>query len=100
MTDQSNNVYSGTPCINFDQTLWLKAVNIITEKPLHVLPRLGRFHTLMRFYESNGTSMKGSGFSEFLEVVHGKNSVQHIISRQAIIRALRDRFLLQSALRL
>ena len=80
--------------------MWLKAVEIITEKSLHILCRLGDFHTLMSFLGSIGTSMKGSGFSECVQVKYGENAVQLIVSGKAIARALRGHFLLQSALRL
>ena len=98
--DQSKKANSGSPCITFDQPLWLKAVEIITEKSLHILCRLGGFHTLMCFLGSISTSVKGSGFSECIQVVYGKSAVQHIVSGKAIARALRGHFLLQSPLRL
>ena len=47
--DQSKKANSDSPCITFDQPLWLKAVEIITEKSLHILCRLDGFHTLMSF---------------------------------------------------
>ena len=98
--DQSKKANSGSPCITFDQPLWLKAVKIITEKSLHIPCRIGGFHTLMSFLGNIGTSMKGSGFSESMKVLYGENAVQHIVSGKAIARALRGHFLLQSALRL
>ena len=85
--DQSKKANSGSPCITFDQPLWLKAVEIITEKSLHILCRLGGFHTLMSFLGSIGTSMKESGFSECMQVVRGENVVQHIVSGKAIATA-------------
>ena len=100
VTDQSKKANSGSPCITFDQPLWLEAVEIITEKSLHILCHLGGFLTLMSFLGNIGTSMKGSGFSECVQVVHGENTVQLIVSGKAIARALRDHFLLQSVLRL
>ena len=54
----------------------------------------------MSFLGSTGTSMKGSGFSECVQVVYGENAVQLIVSGKAIARALKGHFLLQSALRL
>ena len=89
---QSKKANSGSPCITFDQPLWLKAVKIITEKSLHIPCRIGGFHTLMSFLGNIGTSMKGSGFSESMQVVYGKNPVQHIVSGQAIARAFRGIF--------
>ena len=97
---QSKKANSGSPCITFDQPLWLKAVEIITEKSLYILCRVGGFHTLMSFLGNIGTSMKGSGFSESMKVLYGENAVQHIVSGKAIARALRGNFLLQSAFRL
>ena len=98
--DQSKKANSGSPCITFDQPLWLKAVEIMTEKSLHSLCCLGGFHTLTSFLGSIGTSMKGSGFSECKKVVRDEIAVRHIVSGKAIARALRGHFLLQSALRL
>ena len=89
---QSKKANSGSPCITFDQPLWFKAVEIITEKSLHILCRLGGFHTLVSFLGSIGTSMKGSSFSECMQVVHGENAFQHIVSGKAIARALRGHF--------
>ena len=100
VTGQSKKANSGSPCITFDQPLWLKAVKIIAEKSLHILCRVGGFHTLMSFLGNIGTLMKGSGFSKSMQVVYGENAVQHIVSGKAIARALRGNFLLQSAFRL
>ena len=41
--------------------------------------------------------MKGSGLSECLQMVYGKNTIIHILSRKVISRSLRAHFLLQSA---
>ena len=68
--DQSRKANTGTPCITFDQPLWLKAVAIITERSLKILCRLGGFHTLMSYLGSIGNAMKGSGIVECLQV-HG-----------------------------
>ena len=97
---QAKKTNTCSPCITFDQPLWLKAVQIITEKSLHILCRLGGFHTLMSYLGSIGNSMKGSGISQCLQVVYGENAVKHMVSGKAIARALRGHFLLQSALRL
>ena len=96
--EQSKKADSGTPCITFDQPLWLKAVEISAAKSLNILCRLGGFHTLMSFLGSVGTVMKGSGLSECFQVVYGENAVTHILSGKAVARALRAHFLLQSAL--
>ena len=96
--DLSNRYGMGTPCITFDQPLWIKAVEIATDKSLNIVCRLGGFHTLMSFVGSIGTLMKGSGFTECLQIIYGENTVIHIESGKAISRSLRGHFLLQSAL--
>ena len=88
----------GTPCITFDQPLWIKSVEITAEKSLDILCRLGGFHTMMSFLGSVGTLMKGSGLSECLQEIYGENAVTHIESGKAVSRALRGHSLLQSAL--
>ena len=96
--EESKKANCGTPCITFDQPLWLKAIEISTEKSLNIVCRLGGFHTLMSFLGSTGTVMKGSGLQECLQLVYGENAVTHILSGKAVSRAIRAHFLLQSAL--
>ncbi len=87
-----------TPCITFDQPLWIKAVEIIKAKSLNIVCRLGVFHTMMSFMGSIGSMMKGSGLEEALETVYGPNTVVHMISGKAISSALRGHFLVEAAL--
>ena len=47
-----------TPCITFDQPLWLKAVEITKSKSMNVVCRLGGFHLLMSFLGSIGKVME------------------------------------------
>ena len=82
-----------TPCITFDQPLWLKAVEIIEAKSMSIVCRLGSFHTMMSFMGSIGSMMKGSGLEEALETVHGPNAVIHMISGKAVSRVLQWAFL-------
>lgn len=92
-------LYDGlTPCITFDQPLWLKATEIIKAKSLQIVCRLGGFHTMMSFLGSIGTMMKGSGLSECLETIYGANAVKHMMSGKALSRALRGHFLIESVL--
>ena len=81
-----------TPCITFDQPLWLKATEIIQAKSLQIVCRLGGFHTMMSFLGSLGTMMRGSGLSECSEMIYGANAVKHILTGKAIVRALRGHF--------
>ena len=87
-----------TPCITFDQPLWIKAAEITKAKSLNIVCRLGGFHTMMSFMGSIGSMMKGSGLEEALETVYGPNAVAHMISGKAISRALRGHFLVEAAI--
>ena len=83
---QAIHLNTPTPCVTFDQPLWLKAVEIIKAKAMNTVCRLGGFHTLMSFLGSIGSMMKGSGLEEVLENVYGPNAVKHIISGKAYAR--------------
>ena len=95
---QAQQLNIPTPCITFDQPLWLKAVEIVKAKSLNIVCRLCGFHVMMSFIGSIGSMMKGSGLEEALETVYGSNAVTHMISGKAISRALRGHFLVEAAL--
>lgn len=95
---QAEKLDISTPCLTFDQPLWLKAVEIIKAKAMNIVCRLGGFHTLMSFMGSIGSMMKGSGIEEALETVYSSNVVTHIISGKAVSRALRGHILIEAAL--
>ena len=67
-----------TPCITFDQPLWLKAMSIIKEKDLDIVCRLGGFHMLMSFLGGIGKLMVGSGLEEVFEEIYSEDTVKHI----------------------
>ena len=69
-----------TPCITFDQPLWIKAVEITKAKSMNIVCRLGGFHTIISFIGSLGTMMKGSGMEEIFGIVYDKNTVTHMIT--------------------
>ena len=98
MINQAARLNITTPCITFDQPLWLKALEIIKLKSLNAVCRLGGFHTLMSFLGSIGSVMKGSGLSDVLETVYGPNAVVHMTSGKAVARALRGHYLVEAAL--
>ena len=87
-----------TPCITFDQPLWLKAMGIIKEKDLNIVCRLRGFHMLMSFLGSIGKLMIGSGLEEAFEEIYSEDTVKHIFSGKAVARALQAHMLTQSAL--
>ena len=82
---QAKKLNIPTPCITFDQPLWLKAVEIITAKSMNIVCRLGGFHTMMSFLGSIGSMMKGSRLEEALENAYGPNAVTHMISGKAFL---------------
>ena len=94
---QAEKLNIPTPCITFDQPLWLKAMEIIRAKSMNIVCRLGGFHTMMSFMGSIG-SMKGSGLEEALQRAYGPNAVTHMISGKAVSRALCGHFLVEAAL--
>ena len=95
---QAKKLNIQSPCITFDQPLWIKAVEIIKSKSMNIVCQLGCFHTMIRFMGSLGTIMKGSRFEEALGCVYGPNAVTHMMSGKAVSRALRGHFLLEVAL--
>ena len=96
--EQASRLNLVTPCITFDQPLWIKAVKIIMSKNLNIVCRLGGFHMLMSFLGSIGSLMDGSGIAELLETSYGPNSVNQMLSGKAVSRALRGYFLADAAL--
>ena len=95
--EQALNLGITTPCITFDQPLWLKAVDIMKSLNLEIVVRLGGFHMLMSFLGSIGVSMEGSGLQEVLSEIYAENVVPHLFSGKAIARALRGHFLVHAA---
>jgi len=87
-------------CITLDHPLWLKAVDIIESENLHIVCRLGPFHTMMSFLGSLGSLMAGSGLAEVMECCYGRNTVSQMLSGKAVKRAVRGHFLVDSALRI
>lgn len=74
VTDQATRLNIGKPALSFDQTLWLKATEIINAKSIKIVTILGGFHLMMSVLGSIGTSMKGSGISEPPQNACGKKS--------------------------
>jgi hypothetical protein len=98
VAQQTEKLNIETPCITFDQPLWLKATEIVQATVMNVFCRLGGFHMLMSFIGSVGSVMSGSGLSDVLEVIYGPNAVCHMLTGKAYARALRGYLLLDAAL--
>lgn len=96
--EQSKRLNVTTPCITFDQPLWVKAYEIAVEKSLSVLFNLRGFHTLMSYVGSIGALMDGSGLDVALQTIYRENPVQYMLHGKAIARATRGRVLVEAAL--
>ena len=68
-----------TPSTTLDQSLWLKALEIITTKKLNIVPLFGGFHILMSFHGSIRTIMVVSGTDKLFENIYGKNAVKNML---------------------
>ena len=98
MISQPKKLKVHTPCVTFDQPLWLKTFNFVHAENLQIVCRLGGFHTLMSFLGSIGTLMKRSGLGDLFAEVYAENRVTHMISGKAIARATRAHILAESSL--
>ena len=96
MQEQAKILNIVTPCITFDQPLWLKAVKITKSKSINAVCRLRGFHLLMSFLGSIGKVMECSAISELFQVVYSSATAVHMMSGKAYARALRAHFLVQS----
>jgi hypothetical protein len=63
-----------------------------------VILRLGGFYTCVSFLGCIGKLMSGSGLRQVLEVAYAPNSVDPMLSGKAYARAIRDHFLVDTAL--
>ena len=72
-----------TPCVTFNQPLYIKAVDIVNSATLNVIVRLGGFHTLMIFLGSIGCLMGGSGLEDIFELNYDTQIVGHILGGKA-----------------
>ena len=86
-----------TPVVTFDQSLFWKASQVQYEvSDRHsiqdVVLLLGIFHTFMNLLGATGTLVDGSGLTDILETIYGKNSVVHM-SGKATQRSFRGHLL-------
>ena len=85
--------YGVVPVVTFDQSLWYKAIIIIENEEessslRSILLTLCGFHTLMSFLGCVGHLMQVTGLREILRKVYEGNTVAHILSGNAVTRAL------------
>ena len=86
--DQAMRLNTEIPVLTFHQPLWLKDTDIINAKSINAVLILDGFHLMMRFLGIIGTLMKGSGISEAVQIVYGKNAGEHMMSGKAVTRAV------------
>jgi len=98
VSDQAKSLGLPTACIRFDQPLYIKALNVTLKAQLYVVVRLGGFHTLMSFMGSLGHVMCGCGIEDVLLLLFGENTIEHVLSGKAYMKAIRAHFLIQGAL--
>ena len=96
--EQARKINIDTPVVTFDQSLSIKAMEIVTTLNILMVILLGGFHKMMIFAGSIGTLMKGSGFDVALEIIHGQVSVRYMLSGKAIAMFIQGNFLVESAL--
>ena len=95
--------YNAPPVITFDQPLFWKASEIISQAPENSLIRqvgliLGSFHTLMNLLGAIGTLMDRNGLKDILETIYAENAVVHMLSGKAVQRSLRGHLLVSQCL--
>ena len=96
--EQAEQLNIVTPCVTFDQPLYIKADDIIKSATLNVIVRLGGFHTLMSFLGSIGCLIGGSGLEDIFELNYCPQTVGHILNGKAVSIAIHAHFLLEAAL--
>ena len=87
-----------SPCITFDQLLFIKTFEISKAKDMNIVIRLGGFHLLMSFLGKIATVMEGCGSPETMKTIYAPNSVVHMLEGKAYARALRCHFLTETSL--
>ena len=91
------------PIITFDQPLYWKAAEIITDAPeasqlKNIVLMLGCFHTFMNLLGAIGKLMEGTGLTNIMEVVYGENAVHHMMTGKSVQRAFRGHLLVDRCL--
>ena len=97
--DQSSKLTIPTPpAVTCDQSLFVKAYEIVSFMKMNIIIRLGGFYQLMSFLGSIGYMMDGSGLRNAPESVYASITVGHMMTGKAYARALRGHFLASALL--
>ena len=85
--------------MTFDLPIWLKAVNIIKQANLPVIPRLGGFHLLKSYLGSIGNIMKDSGLLDVIQLIYpGSTTASHIMDGGCFDKAIRAHLFIGAAI--
>ena len=95
---QARQLNIPTPCVTFDQPLYIKAFEIVDAKDMKIVLKLGGFHMLMSFLGGIGTVMDGSGLREAMETIYAGHTVNHMLDGKAYARAVRCQFVIAASL--
>ena len=91
---QAQQLNVPSPCITFDQPLFIKAFEISKAKDMNIIVRLGGFHLLLLFFGGIRIIMECCGLAETMETIYALNSVVHMLEGKAYARALRCHLLI------
>lgn len=97
-TEKCKTVNQSHCFVTFDQPLYIKARDIISNSFSNAVIRLGGFHLLMSFMGSVGYIMAGSGLKELFTIIYAENSAEKILCGRAYSRAVRAHILAHLAL--
>jgi hypothetical protein len=98
ISKQATSLNILTPCVTFDQPLFIKALDIVVAEKMDMVVRLGGFHVLLSFPGSVGFVKRWSGLEDLLGVLYGKNVVESILQGKDYERSIRGHFLVSWAL--
>ncbi|KAJ8385109.1 hypothetical protein AAFF_G00192500 [Aldrovandia affinis] len=85
--------------VTFDLPIWLKAVDIIKQANLPIIPRLGGFHLLKSYLGSLGNIMDDSGLLELIQLIYpGSKTANHILNGGCFDKAIRAHLLIDAAI--
>ncbi|KAI4802446.1 hypothetical protein KUCAC02_020282 [Chaenocephalus aceratus] len=85
--------------VTFNLPIWLKAVDIIKQTNLPIIPRLGGFHLLKFYLGSIGNIMEDSGLLELIQLIYpGSTTANHILDGGCFDKAIRAHLLIDAAI--
>ena len=85
--------------ITSDLPLWLKSVDIILNRNLPVIPRLGGFHLLKSFLGTFGAIFADSGLRDIIVLIYpGEIAADSILNGNSYDKAIKAHFLIDAAI--